>query len=194
MRFPSPYRRQAKFWLAAVSALVVASGLASGIAGGVPPPQGQQEFSTQVSAERGKLLFTGQIPFQNGGPPCSACHSISSLSFPNGGTLGPNLTGAYVKLGPEGMDAALETLYFPAMAPLYDPHPLTIPEQANLKEFLKQASSQPPAPDITVLVAVIALLGFIVLVLITWFVWRNRSTGVRRALLERALRSGGNPS
>src|SRR5512138_299683 len=53
----------------------------------------------------GKQLFSGERRFQNGGPACAACHSIAGLPFPNGGVIGPDLTGEYTKLGPEGMAA-----------------------------------------------------------------------------------------
>lgn len=92
------------------------------------------------------------------------------------------------------MNSALETLFFPTMVPLYDPHPLTVTEQADLKAFLKQASSEPPSRDITPLAGVIALFGFAVLILITWAVWRNRLPNVRRTLVARAMSKGEIPS
>lgn len=76
------------------------------------------------------------------------------------------------------------------MAPLYDPHPLTVTEQADLKAFLKQASSEPSSRDITPLAGVIALFGLAVLILITWAVWRDRLRNVRRTLVERAMSKG----
>lgn len=154
------------------------------------PKSSQADSSAPSSLQRGALLFTGRIPFQNGGPACSVCHSIAGLPFPNGGTLGPNLTHEYARLGPEGMDAALETLYFPAMVSLYDPHPLTTAEQADLKAFFKDSASEPPSPNITPLVAVIALAGFVVLVIITWALWRDRLRSVRRKLVENAMKRG----
>lgn len=142
------------------------------------------------SAAQGEALFAGRAAFRNGGPACAACHSIAGLPFPNGGTLGPNLTHEYAKLGPEGMDVALETLYFPAMVSLYDSHPLTPGEQADLKAFFESASTKPASRDITSLVALIALAGFAVLLVITWAVWRDRLRGVRRRLVAQATRRG----
>ena len=71
------------------------------------------------SASAGRTLFLGTVRFKNGGPACSACHSVASLPFPRGGTMGPDLTKAYSKLGPQGLNSALETLFFPAMTPLF---------------------------------------------------------------------------
>ncbi|MGH9739034.1 MAG: hypothetical protein ACRD4X_10665 [Candidatus Acidiferrales bacterium] len=174
--------------------LVLTSGNQKGLRGEPLPTQSAQEFSPQVSPQRGELLFSGQIHFQNGGPACSACHSIAGLPFPNGGTLGPNLTHEYEKLGPEGTDIALKTLFFPTMVALYDPHPLTVMDQADLKAFLKQASSQPPSRDITPLAGVIALCGCAGLIVITWGVWRDRLQGVRRTLVAKARSRGVIPS
>src|SRR5512140_766029 len=59
----------------------------------------------------GRALFAGRSPMQAGGPPCGSCHAISGLGFPNGGVMGPDLSGIYQTLGPEGTDAALQTLF-----------------------------------------------------------------------------------
>jgi mono/diheme cytochrome c family protein len=154
------------------------------------PLQQPEEKVQQGSAVRGEGLFTGRIAFKNGGPPCSSCHNVSGLPFPSGGTLGPSLTREYSKLGPEGMDTALHTLFFPAMAPLYDPHPLTVAEQADLKAFFEEADSRPPAKDRTIAAVLIALGGFGILVLITWALWRDRLRSVRRTLVETAMSKG----
>lgn len=144
-----------------------------------------------ASSERGEQMFSGHLRFENGGPPCAYCHSIAGLPFANGGTLGPNLTHAYGKFGPVGMNVMLKTLYFPAMFPLYDPHPLTDAEQADLLAFFKTADTKAPPPNITPIVAVIAVVGLGIFVLITWVVWRNRLTSVRRPLVERAMKQQG---
>lgn len=155
-------------------------------------PQGQiQETASTGSAVRGKELFSGQVHFENGGPPCAACHSIAGLSFPNGGTLGPNLTHEYDKLGPRGTAIVLKTLYFPAMSPIYDSRPLTPQEQADLQAFLKETSTSQPTRSDTLAIAVAGLLGFFVLLIVTRAVWRDRLRPVRRRLLEKARTHGG---
>jgi mono/diheme cytochrome c family protein len=154
------------------------------------PVEQTEESIGEGSPQRGEQFFTGRIPFRNGGPPCSACHRVSGLPFPSGGTLGPDLTRTYSKLGSEGLDTALHTLFFPAMAPLYDPHPLTVSEQADLKAFFKEADSRPMTNDLTPFAAGIAVIGFAILMFITWALWRDRLQGVRRTLVETALRKG----
>ena len=157
----------------------------------VQPQRQMQETVLAGSAVRGKELFSGQVHFENGGPPCSACHSIAGLSFPNGGTLGPNLTHEYDKLGPRGTAIVLKTLYFPAMSPIYDSRPLTPQEQADLQAFLKETSTSQPTRSDTLAIAVAGLLGFFVLLIVTRAVWRDRLRPVRRRLLEKARTHGG---
>src|SRR5690349_6939289 len=57
--------------------------------------------------DAGRHLFTGTVHFKNGGPACVACHNVAGLDFPGGGNMGPDLTGAYAKLGPDGLNSAL---------------------------------------------------------------------------------------
>lgn len=179
-----------------VSSAVLLAGSAAPL-----PAQTQPESSSQSawlltpglppgSANTGKALFSGKVQFRNGGPPCAACHSIAGLPFPNGGTLGPDLTGVYHKLGPHGMQTAMKTLYFHVMTAVYDPHPLTLPERADLVAFFKEASTKPPPHLNTQIVAVIAVIGFLILLAIAHFVWRDRLKSVRRRMVERALREG----
>ncbi len=137
------------------------------------------------SAQNGRALFTGVARFQNGGPPCASCHSASGLPFPNGGTLGPDLSQESAKLGP-GIDAALQTLFFPTMAPIFDDRPLTGTEQSDLKAFLEQAQSGPPPPNVTPILASVAVMGLLLLLVFTWGIWRNRLLSVRGALVRSA--------
>ncbi len=146
---------------------------------------------TPGSAARGKELFTGRLRLQNGGPPCAVCHSIAGLRFPNGGTLGPNLTGAYRKLGSRGMPVAMKTLYFPVMTSIYDPHPLTLEERADLLAFFKEAATEPQAWWNTQMIALAGFLGFCALLILTRVVWRDRLQSVRRRMVEQARRQGG---
>lgn len=135
--------------------------------------------------QHGKLLFSGQTRFAHGGPACIACHSVGGLPFPNGGALGPDLTQVTVRMGPEGIQSALNTLYFPAMVPLYKTRPLTVDEQQDLAAFLQQASAAAP-PRVTGQVIAIAGLIFVLLLLVFWWVGRGRLRGVRRRLVDNA--------
>lgn len=142
------------------------------------------------SPSRGESLFTGRAQLHNRGPACIACHTIGSLPFPNGGTLGPDLTDAYAALGQPGAQAAIHTLYFGVMTPIYDQHPLTTDEQADLLAFLKQsgAAAQPQwTTQILILVAVILALLFFI---ITAVFGRRRLRSVRGALVNRVRKQG----
>ncbi len=154
------------------------------------PVEKTEETIVEGSAERGERLFAGRIRFRNGGPPCFACHAVAGLPFPGGGTLGPNLTRTYSKLGPEGLSTALHTLFFPAMAPLYDKHLLTPAERSDLFAFFKRADAGEMAGDHTSSAVAIALAGFAILLLLTWALWRDRLRSVRRTLVETVLSRG----
>lgn len=145
---------------------------------------------TPGSSSRGALLFAGRIQFRNRGPACISCHSIGGISFPNGGTLGPDLTHAYTVLGQPGAQAAIQTLYFGVMTPIYDQRPLMPDEQADLLAFLKQSQTakQPQWITQTLILAAMALAG--ILLLITAFLWRRRLRSVRWALVNRVRKQG----
>ena len=57
------------------------------------------EPAVQGNADTGKELFTGVARFQNGGPPCMACHSTGGLGALGGGALGPDLTTVATRMG-----------------------------------------------------------------------------------------------
>ncbi len=134
---------------------------------------------------RGRALLTGAIRFQNGGPQCAACHSVTGLSFPGGGAMGPDLTKVYSKLGPDGLNSALETLYFPAMTPLFAYRPLTAQERRDLAAFFQSTAGQ-QAATATPAVGGIAVAGVFVLIGATGLAGRRRLRSVRKALLGRA--------
>ncbi len=150
---------------------------------GATQPQ-QSTISSEFSTG-GERLFTGVIAFQNGGPPCMACHNISGIPFPGGGTVGPDLTGAARKYG-AALGATLATLPFPTMVPIFGKRPLTQTEQQSLEAFFKQTPST-PSPNSSAKIAIPAAGGFILFLVLVWVVWRRRLVTVRRAM----LRSGG---
>ena len=143
------------------------------------------------TAHRGRDLFVGRLRFRNGGPPCASCHSLAGLPFPGGGTLGPDLTREFSRLGPDGMQTAMQTLYFPAMTPIYDRRPLTADEQADLIAFFQQTSNQASSVRNTVIIMCLGVAVFVSLLVITELVWRDRLTSVRGRLVARARRAGG---
>lgn len=140
--------------------------------------------------DAGRNLFTGTVHFKNGGPACIACHNVAGLGFPGGGSMGPDLTGAYSKLGPDGLNSALETLYFPAMTPLFAYRPLTPDERRNLAAYFQGVNGQQSGAPTTAIGA-IALVGLLILIAATGLAGRGRVRSVRKALLERVRLQAG---
>jgi mono/diheme cytochrome c family protein len=149
-----------------------------------------EESVAQGFPQRGEQLFTGEVHFRNRGPACISCHTIAGLSFHDGGTLGPDLTHAYAKLGPRGTEAAMQTLYFGVMTPIYSEHPVVPQEQADLIALLKQSEAKPQTKWSTQIFILIAFLLGGVFVALTGFLWRDRVRSVRRALVDKARRQG----
>ena len=107
--------------------------------------------------------------------------------------MGPDLTRVYSKMGPEGLNSALETLFFPAMTPLFRYRPLTANERRDLAALFDSVDRQQPA-SLTPAIGAISLAGFFILIAVTGVAGRHRVRSVRRALLERArVCMGANP-
>ena len=133
----------------------------------------------------GEALFLGRIALRNGGAPCVACHNVSGAGPLGGGTLGPDLTGAYTRFGEAGISSVLASLPFPTMKPIFDSRPLTPEEREDLKAFFRQSAGLPSATPGAVIGA-LAAGGWIALLLLTHAAWRGRLRGVRRTLLTKA--------
>ena len=166
-----------------LAALLVVGLAYAGVSG---PTTARALAADAADAAAGRKLFSGEVAFRNGGPPCVACHSVGGLGYPNGGTMGPDLTRSFALLGELGMDATLQTLFFPTMMPIFDARPLTPDEQRGLKAFLRQTQSSPQAPDITWELLLIACAGCAGLLLVGGMYWRGRLAGVRRSFVAAA--------
>jgi len=99
--------------------------------------------------------------------------------------MGPNLTDEYTKLGPEGMSAVLDTLFFVTMVPLYNNRPLTPAEQQDLTSFFQQTAQNQPQRGRTVEFGLVSLAGCLGLFVLNGFIWKKRLRGVRRNLVAR---------
>src|SRR6185437_15493513 len=159
---------------------------------GLTPVTSTSAENQRGSASRGESLFMGRTHFLNRGPACISCHSIAGLPFPNGGTLGPELTHTYEKLGPAGTQAAMQTLYFPTMIPVYREHQLAPQEQADMVAYFRTtaAEAKPQAQWTTQILILAAFVLGIIFVALTAFFWRKRVLSVRRALVARATGQG----
>ncbi len=154
-----------------------ASGAAAAPAPALPPGD----------AAAGRELFVGGTPFKNGGPPCMSCHSISGIGALGGGTLGPDLTDAFqANGGATGLASFLGGTPTPTMSAVWSKHPMTPQEIANLVAFIKEGAIAQRAPDTIAQLALLALAGVVILVVIGGFYWRRRLLGVRIPLVARA--------
>jgi mono/diheme cytochrome c family protein len=105
--------------------------------------------ATEQEVARGRELFAGQRRLARGGAPCFACHAVrgdgadkgrglgDELGLMGGGTLGPNLTFAYARLGEKGLSPLLADMSStPVMRAVYAGAPLEDDEQMALKGYL----------------------------------------------------------
>ncbi len=122
--------------------------------------------ATPEEIARGRRLFEGTEALAKGGPACFGCHDVRGLGVAGGGTLGPNLTFTFARLGERGMRPALAKLDTPMMGALYAKAPLEEEEQYALKAFLAEASRDGSKPRADRdffylgLVGALAVLGF----------------------------------
>ncbi len=93
--------------------------------------------------QAGGALFSGQVAFTNGGTPCITCHSTAGVNAIGGGTLGPDLTHVYGRLGAAGLSSGLVGLPFPTMQGVFVNNALTAQEQADLFAYFQETDRQP---------------------------------------------------
>jgi len=159
--------------------------LGAGAGGGQQPAAAPAAPLPAGNSAKGAALFNGTQPLQNRGAQCIACHSLAGIAPPGGGTLGPDLTGAFRKYnGAQGLTSALAGMPFPTMAPVYRDHALTPQEQADLAAYLGAPAAGLPSSN-TIFVASLGVWVLAGLYLILHFIWRGRLGRVRASLLER---------
>jgi mono/diheme cytochrome c family protein len=98
---------------------------------------------TQKLAPEGRALFYGYARFSNGASPCIDCHNINDQSALGGGKLALDLTGAYTKLGAEGIKAILNNPPFPVMQTALRDHQLKDHEIVAIISLFKSISERP---------------------------------------------------
>lgn len=149
-------------------------------------PQQAAPATTQASGEgdaaAGKNLFTGVTRLSNGGPSCRACHSSGGIGGLGGGKLGPDLTGAYAKLG----DALIQ---WPAtsqtMRPIFTSKPLTAGEQADLLAFFRSTDVTTRSTEVIWQLIALAVGGVVVIAALMQLIWHRRLTKVREPMVSR---------
>ncbi len=153
---------------------------------GETQPIGPTALYMQGDPAWGEQLFTGQVPFENGGPACNACHTVQGVGVLGGGTLGPDLTHVASRYGKEGLSSALDTLPFPVMQEVYANQPLTPVEQAHVRAFLEQADAGPASAGASSLFVVLGLLGAVVLFGVMFIGWPRQRESLSDQLRRHA--------
>ena len=85
---------------------------------------------------RGRAIFLGERRLQKGGAPCFACHNVRNEGWLGGGTLGPDLTFAYARLGEKGLAPVLTEMSSPVMRSVYGKATLEDDEVFAVKAYL----------------------------------------------------------
>lgn len=140
--------------------------------------------------QRGAALFTGIVTFQRGGAPCLACHTVSGAAPIGGGSLGPDLTGIYGRLGEAGLSTVLATLPFPTMRPIFQTRPLTQSERGDLTALFQAATGRQPI-NATPRIIALVVAGCLMLLLLAGVAWRKRLQRVRRSFVTEMTKTGG---
>jgi|GEM_PF-2475059 len=148
--------------------------------GAAPPGAGEAKPAEAPKAElvvtkellsTGVALFTGRTRFAKRGAPCLSCHA---LSYPgvNGGTLAADLSGAYARMGENGVRGALKSLSFPVMKRIYAERPLSEDEATALTALFKDAAAKKETPGDPY---PLAGLGFFALCLVAALMFKRRT-------------------
>ena len=95
------------------------------------------------------------------------------------------MTNVFNRYGETGLAATLHSLPFPTMQGVYDNHPLTEDEIADLYAYFMK-ENQATAQSSGISFVIFGLIGFVILLLISQFIWRKRVTEIRRPLLGEA--------
>jgi mono/diheme cytochrome c family protein len=137
--------------------------------------------SGEGDAAAGKNLFTGVTRLSNGGPSCRACHSSGGIGGLGGGKLGPDLTGAYAKLG-DAMILWPETSQ--TMQPIFSSKPLTPDEKVDLLAFFSSTDVTKRSTEVIGQLIGLAVVGVVVIGVLTQLIWRRRLSAVRAPMVS----------
>ena len=110
-----------------------------------PSPKPVETVATPELVAQGRALFTGGIPFANGGAPCVGCHGFGVAGVP-GGKLAVDLGARAEAAGEQGFRGMLKRLNFPIMRKVYADKPLTEEEITALAAFSKDAVARKTVP------------------------------------------------
>lgn len=140
---------------------------------------------TPADAALGRELALGRRPLANGGPACISCHAFRGAPMLGGGTLGPDLTHEFTRLGgARPATAWLGSPPTPTMKSVYTKHALTPDEAHALTAYLQSLSEQEGgAARAEKIFLLIGLGGCLIALVAMDTIWRRRFHAVRRPLV-----------
>lgn len=115
------------------------------------PDERDATTATQDEIESGRRLFHGATRLNFGGLPCHTCHSIHDRDSKEG-SLGPDLTGAYLKYRDRALTDFLKRPCFAREPDSFAAGYLTPQESFDLKAYMAKTAGlpipQPPPPEV----------------------------------------------
>ena len=134
--------------------------------------------------EQGKMLFSGQMKLQGGGPACISCHSGGDgIGFLGGGNLGPDLLLSYPNYGDKSLNKVLSKIAFPTMSEVYSGKKITEQENYYIRAYLSDLSinkQQKQSVDQTRRFGLVGFLGAVVFLALFDMTFRKRRKKTRR--------------
>lgn len=151
------------------------------------PSSSQAETTdTTGDAAKGRDIFTGNIPLENGGAACISCHNVDGIAALGGGAVAKDLTRSYSDMGEVGLASVLKTAPYPLMQAIYEARPLEDDEVVNLVAFLGETgdTEQLMSGQSPLIFILIGIAGLLLIAIILQTIWRGRISGVRQALVK----------
>jgi mono/diheme cytochrome c family protein len=149
--------------------------------------------ATEEQIQLGQQLFEGRTRLVNAGPMCNSCHEVRSAALIGGGTLAPELTTAFSRLGAAGIEGIIKAAPFPVMRRAYQDRPVTDEEVVALTGFLRRVDEQKAlhhARGFGLQLLAAGLGGAVLLLGLYSLVWSKRLKGsVNQLIYDRQIKS-----
>jgi mono/diheme cytochrome c family protein len=137
------------------------------------PDDGGEVVVGADAAAVGNNLFRGTTLLSNGGVACIACHAAGEYNRLGGPGLGIDLNGIIDDYGVDGFVDAITDPVEPAMIAVFLDHPITEKEALSLAAFLEPTTAESAEGSSIDMMSVLAIIGFLVLILITGLIVRG---------------------
>lgn len=138
-----------------------------------PDGGGGEEVVGADAAAVGDNLFRGTTLLSNGGVACIACHSAGNYNRLGGPGMGIDLNGIIDDYGIDGFVDAVTDPVVPGMIAVFGDHPITEKEALSLAAFLEPTTAESADGSSIDMMSVLAIIGFLVLILITGLIVRG---------------------